>query len=203
MDVAAAAAAVGRCRSLPLPLRAQWELVSPMSSQSKLPPTCALQTPTTAKSHTHNTTQITTTIDRTRVFILKERTWSLTRGGNCHLLSTVLSGHQTVSPRFSSTIHACKNALGPLVSKSHQAPYHSTPLPPFIQVGQKPQINSSGGAKAHAKPTPHPRDGDCFYLINKTCRTQAQKCRLSTTSAHHSPSPLARRGRVVWAGGKT
>jgi hypothetical protein len=75
--------------------------------------------------------------------------------------------------------------------------HHTTPLPPFIQVGRKPRINSSGGAERTQKPTPHPRDGDCFYLINKTCRTQAQKCRLSTTSTRHSPTPLARRREWV------
>jgi hypothetical protein len=119
--------------------------------------------------------------------------------GHCDSLSTVLSGHQTVSLTFSSTVVCARTPWDRL--RILQGPSGTTPLPlplpPFIQVGRKPRINSSGGAKRTQKPTPHPGDGDCFYLINKTCRTQAQKCRLSTTSTRHSRAPLARRREWV------
>lgn len=84
------------------------------------------------------------------------------------------------------------------------APHH--PIPPLPQVGQKPQINSSGGANAHAKTNPTSSGrGQLLQDKSKTSRTNRHK---NVDFQQHLP-PAAQHpsqecyGRARTAGGKT
>jgi hypothetical protein len=72
------------------------------------------------------------------------------------------------------------------------------PSPAFIQVGQKPQINSRGGASARkTNPT---SEGRGLLLQSKKNQPykQAQKCRLSTASTARVSSPSRKTEARGW-----
>ena len=76
-------------------------------------------------------------------------------------------------PHFSSTICAQERLERVYPPSGDQAPHHSLPT---VHTGRAKATNQlKRRRKAHTKPTPHPRDGDCFYKINKTSRTNKHK----------------------------
>lgn len=92
-------------------------------------------------------------------------------------------------PHFSSTICAQERLERVYPPSGDQAPHHSLPT---VHTGRAKATNQlKRRRKAHTKPTPHPRDGDCFYKINKTSRTNKHKNvdfqqHLPPTSGHPS-----------------
>lgn len=79
------------------------------------------------------------------------------------------------SPPFSSTASSSFRAqerLPVLDLQGHLAPRRAVQR---SHRSGKSHKSTQAAAQAHAKPTPHPRDGDCFYKINKTSRTNRHK----------------------------
>lgn len=120
----------------------------------------AVQAPRAPQSSSHPSHG--NTKKQTNESVLKERTWSIHVGGcNCAMNSPQRTPN-CLSPMLPPLCVCQERRERAHPPKTIWHPHHADP--PSKQVGPKPQINSSGGAKALAKPTPHPRDGDCFYL---------------------------------------